>query len=368
MKFVCDASSLSEKLSIVQGISERRITMPILSHVLISSNENNITVTATDLENTLQTECSAIVQASGKIALPSKKLFEIIREIHSGDIEIEELDNNWVQIQSSGVNFKLAGLPAADFPSLPVQQLQNQADVQAAMLDDMIAKTFFAVSADDLRRNLAGLYLEPLDGGMLRIIGTDGHRLSYIEKKFESSLGFNTGIILPRKGVSELRKILKNTDSGQVKLTVMNNFFIAESKDITLFSRLIELEYPDYKQVVPEVSKYSFVVNRETLKTAVRRVSVLSSEKTKSIKMNIGPSNLQLLSVTPELGEAKEQIEVQYSDEPVELGFNSVYIMDVLDAIDSEQVEIEITDELSPALIRPGGDQNYVSVIMPMRV
>ncbi|NIP38175.1 MAG: DNA polymerase III subunit beta [Candidatus Dadabacteria bacterium] len=368
MKFVCDAVNLSEKLSIIQGISERRITMPILSHVLLCTDDNHITVTATDLENTLETQCSSIVQGGGKIALPSKKLFEIIREIHSGEIEIEELENNWVQIKSAGVSFKLAGLPAADFPSLPVQHLQNQVEVEAGSLDDMIAKTFFAVSADDLRRNLAGLYFEPHDDGLLRIIGTDGHRLSYVERKFENGHGFTNGIILPRKGVAELRKLLKNSGEGDIKLAVINNFFIAQSKDIRLFSRLIELDYPDYKQVVPEQSKSSFVVNRDILSAAVKRVSVLSSEKTKSIKMNISSNSVQLLSVTPELGEAKELIDVEYSDDPVELGFNSVYIMDVLDAMDSEQVVIEITDELSPAIIKPTGQQDYVSVIMPMRV
>ena len=342
--------------------------MPILSHLLIHANDGLITVTATDLENTLETGCDAIVHDGGRIALPSKKLFEIIREINSGEIEISELENNWVQIVSAGVSFKLAGLPARDFPSLPAQDLQQEVQVSASSLDDMIAKTFFAVSTDDLRRNLAGLYFEPHNDGHLRVIGTDGHRLSFIERKFEGGLGFDKGIILPRKGVVELRKLLKNSGSGDIKISVLNNFFIAQSGNIKLFSRLIELEYPDYKQVVPEQSKFSFVVNREVLKGAVRRVSVLSSEKTKSIKMNISSAKIQLVSVTPELGEAKEEIDVQYSDDPVELGFNSVYLMDVLEAIDTEQVVIEITDELSPALIKPMGEQEYVSVIMPMRV
>ena len=368
MKFVCDATKLSETLSIVQGISERRITMPILSHLLISANDKLITVTATDLENTLETKCDVLVHSGGKIALPSKKLFEIIREIHGGEIEIEELENSWVQILSGGVSFKLAGLPARDFPSLPTQDLQQQVRVQASSLDDMIAKTFFAVSTDDLRRNLAGLYFEPHGDGLLRVIGTDGHRLSFVEKKFENGLGFNEGIILPRKGVVELRKLLKSSGNGDIKISVSNNFFIAESGNIKLFSRLIELEYPDYKQVIPEQSKFSFTVNREVLNGAVRRVSVLSSEKTKSIKMNLSSSKIQLVSVTPELGEAKEEIDVEYTDDPVELGFNSVYLMDVLEAIDTEQVVIEITDELSPALIKPMGEQEYISVIMPMRV
>jgi DNA polymerase-3 subunit beta len=368
MKFVCDAANLTERLSVVQGISERRITMPILSHLLISADDNQITVTATDLENTLETQCNAMVHGGGKIALPSKKLFEIIREIQSGEIEIEELENNWVQIVSSGVSFKLAGLPAIDFPSLPTQDLQQHVQVQASSLDDMISKTFFAVSSDDLRRNLAGLYFEPHEDGLLRVIGTDGHRLSFIEEKFEGGLGFNKGIILPRKGVVELRKLLKNSESGDIKLSVSNNFFAAQSDHIKLFSRLIELEYPDYKQVVPEQSKFSFIVNRDVLNGAVRRVSVLSSEKTRSIKIKISTSKVQLVSVTPELGEAREEIDVEYSGDTVELGFNSVYIMDVLEAIDSEQVIIEITDELSPAIIKPDAEQEYISVIMPMRV
>lgn len=368
MKFVCDSTRFSETLSIMQGISERRATMPILSHLLISANNNLIIITVTDLENTLETQCDAQVEGTGKIALPSKKLFEIIREIQKGPIEVEELENNWVQIVSTNVNFKLAGLPARDFPSLPTQDLYDEVQVKASSLDDMIAKTFFAVSNDDLRRNLAGLYFEPHEDGLLRVIGTDGHRLSYVERKFEKGLGFKQGIILPRKGVVELRKLLKNSESGDIKISVVNNFFIAHSDNIKLFSRLIELEYPDYKQVVPEQSKFSFVVNRDVLHRAVRRVSVLSSEKTKSIKMNISSSKVQLVSVTPELGEAKEEIEVEYSDEAVELGFNSVYIMDVLEAIDKEDVVIEISDELSPALIRPKGEEEYVSVIMPMRV
>lgn len=368
MKFVCDAAGFSERLSTVQGISERRITMPILSHVLVTANVNNITITATDLENTVQTECSAMIQSGGKIALPSKKLYEIIREIHSGDIEITQLDNNWVQIQSAGVSFKIAGLPAADFPSLPVEDGNDSVQVNSSQLEDMISKTFFAVSTDDLRRNLAGLYLEPYNENTLRVIGTDGHRLSFVQSNFGNGVGFTSGIIVPRKGVVELRKILKVSSQEEIKFSVVNNFLIAEAEHIKLFSRLIELEYPDYKQVIPDQSKYSFQVNREALQSAVRRVSVLSSEKTHSIKMNLSDSKLQLLSVTPEIGEAREEIQVDYTDEPVELGFNSLYIQDVLEAIDTDMVTVQITDELSPAILKPAESEDYISVIMPMRV
>ena len=366
MDIKCISSDLSDVLSIVQGVSERRATMPILSHIHLSTEESGLKIVATDLETTIEAWCKSEIRSHGSIALPSKKLFEIIREMPKGDISLKLIENNWIQITNEKASFKIAGLPATDYPAVPEQDLSGLSEIDARLLDDMISKTIFAIAADDLRRNLAGIYVEPCENNTLRIIGTDGHRLSYVQNKLESNHLVERGIIVPRKGVIELKKLLRSADKVGIK--VFSSFLVAVFDHCKLYIRLIEQDYPDYKQVIPKESRISLILDREDFLTALRRVAVFSSEKTKSIKMILDESKLDLIAITPEVGEATEQISVDYSGDKLELGFNSTYIMDVMDAINEKNVVIKVTDELSPALIMPQDNEDYISVIMPMRV
>jgi len=212
----------------------------------------------------------------------------------------------------------------------------------------MISKTIFAVSPDELRRNLAGIFFEVSSEKNLRLVATDGHRLSLVEKKIEGGVKFDKGFVVPKKGVAELRKVLRG-----------DNFFMAEGENIVLIARLIDADFPDYKQVTPEVTKVTIKIGRDELLSALKRVSILSSEKTRSVKLNIEKDVMTLASVSPEFGEAKESIALEYSGEPAELGFNARYLMDVLEAITQEKVQIGLIDELSPAVIKPDDDEVY---------
>ncbi len=366
MKFKTQVEEFSQKLGLVQGISERRATMPVLSHVLVTIKNGKIEISSTDLETTMSTWCDAEVIEEGSLAIPARKLYEVVKELPSGEVEVEEIGNHWVEIRSSSANFKIAGLPSEDFPIVPELDSDNLFGVESFLIEDMISKTIFAVSPDELRRNLAGIYFEESSDKNLRLVATDGHRLSLVEKKVDGGVKFDKGFVVPKKGVAELRKVLRLSQT--VKIGVGHNFFMAEGENIVLIARLIDADFPDYKQVTPEVTKVSISIGKDELLSALKRVSILSSEKTKSVKLNIEKGTMTLVSVSPEFGEAKESIDINYSGEDAELGFNARYLMDVLEAITQEKVQIGLIDELSPAVIKPDDDEVYVSVIMPMRV
>lgn len=366
MKINVDKETLSEKLSMVQGIAEKRATMPILSHVLISPQENGIQITATDLETTLSVECEATADDKKALALPARKLFDIVRELPEGELKIEEIKNNWVEITTSSAAFKLAGLPADDFPVVPEVSTDNIFEIDSETLENMISKTIYCVSGDELRRNLSGIYFEKLDGKKLRLVATDGHRLSYVEKELENDVVLNDNVLVPRKAVSELRRLLKYGEKLQIGCE--KNFFITVTNGIKLFSRLIDADFPDYNQVVPKSTKSKIVLNRDQLLSALKRVSLLSSEKTRSVKMNLSSNSLTLSSVSPDVGEARESLPLKFDGGDLEIGFNARYLLDILESIDEEDIDMELTDELSPTVLKPLDSTDYLCVVMPMRV
>ncbi len=366
MKLSIDISRLSEKLGLIQGIAERRATMPVLSHVLINALKEGVELTVTDLETTMIARCDAEVSKVGGLSLPAKKLYEIVHELPAGTIEIEEIGNHWVELRSSSTTFKVAGLPSDDFPVIPKFSSDHLFSAPCSKVDEMIAKTIFAVSPDELRRNLAGIYFEKNGKSNLKLAATDGHRLSIVESDLSTEIKLQNNVVVPKKGVSEFRKMLKL--GKVVNIGCEKNFFIAMDDGIILLVRLVDAEFPDYKQVIPKSTKTSFELGRAELLNALRRVSILSSEKTKSVKLNINKNGMTLVSVSPEVGEAKEVMPFEYTGEEIELGFNAKYLMDVLEVITEEKVELGLSDELSPAVLKPVGDENYLSVVMPMRV
>ena len=368
MKFRVEAIKLAERLGLIQGIAERRATMPILSHVLVSASGGKIKLTATDLETTMTTWCDVSILKDGSITLPARKLYEIVKELPlQGEIDIEEIGNHWTQIKAQSAIFKIAGLPAEDFPSIPQLPSDNLFRVESRVLDDMIGKTIFAVSPDDLRRNLSGIYFEKKEGRTLRLVATDGHRLSLVEKGIEDDIKLKRGVVVPKKGVMELRKMVKLDED--VKIGCGKTDFIACSSGISLIVRLIDAEFPDYRQVVPQNTKVTVHVKREEFLSALRRVSILSVERTRSVKMSVESGKMTLASVSPELGEAKEVVPIDFTGDYLELGFNARYLMDVLEVISGDVIQLGITDELSPVVIKPVGEEEvYISVIMPMRV
>ena len=369
MKLSIEKNVLLEKLNLVQGIAERRATMPILSHILFKCSESRVNITATDLETTLSTWAEAEIEKNGNVsgmAIPARKLYEIIKELPEGTIEIEEIKNNWIELKTSSGNYKIAGLPGDDFPILPEIQTDDFFTIDTGILDELISKTIYSVSPDDLRRNLAGIYFEKTENGSLRLVATDGHRLSLAEKKTDEDVVLKSNVLVPRKAVSELRKLLKQLKS--IKIGYEKNFFITTGEDLVLFSRIIDADFPDYKQVIPENSEIEIILSRDVFLSALKRVCVFSSEKTKSVKLNLENNSITLTSVSPDVGEAKESFNVDYQGEPKEVGFNGNYIIDVLETMSESEIKFLLTDELSPTVLKPAENDNYISVVMPMRI
>jgi DNA polymerase-3 subunit beta len=351
-----------------QSIVERRNTMPILANVLVESHRGDIRVTATDLEVGVRGNVEGEVLKEGSVTVNAKKLYEITRELPEEQMQLKRLDNDWVEIRSGKSAFKIVGLDAREFPQFPKIDAKALSTTPGATIKEMIERTIFAVSTDETRYSLNGVFIEEADSGKIRMVATDGHRLSYDERSL-GSVGLAKGVILPRKGVSELKKLLESGSDGAVSLGFRENMALAVKERVELFMRLIDGDFPDYTKVIPKGNPNVAKVAQDELLQALRRVSILSSERYKGIKMEFDQSKLSLSASNPDLGEAVEEIAIDYEGKPITIGFNARYMIDALSVLGSEgEVDIELKDELSPSIIRKAGSEGYLYVLMPMRL
>jgi DNA polymerase III subunit beta len=370
MEFTIERDELMQGLYLTQGIVERRTTIPILANVLLDSGPDGVTIAATDQEVGVRRKCEAKVKKKGALTTGARKLNEIVRECPAGPLAIRSLENNWIEVSAGKARFKIVGLDPKEFPAMPSAEPEkdgNHITVPAGMLREMIERTMFAVSVDETRMNLSGIYLERPQAGKLRIVATDGHRLSMITRTVEGASA-GSGIIIPRKGVVEISKVMETGDEP-VSLTLQGGVAHATRGVVELSMRLVEGEFPDYKQVVPQKSDRRLSVGVEPLLAALRRVSIVSSERTRGIKMQMDPGRLEISSINPDLGEASEEIAVDWEGDTFNIGFNAKYLMDVLGVLQpSAHVEIGFNDEVSPGVLRCEGDTDYLYVVMPMRL
>lgn len=351
-----------------QGIVERRNTMPILANVLIESHQGRIRLTATDLEVGVRGSVDGEVVQEGTITVNAKKLYEIVREAPEEALQLKRLDNDWVEIKSGKSVFKIVGLDSREFPQFPNFAKEALFSIPCNVLREMIERTLFAVSTDETRYSLNGVYVEQAASGAVRMVATDGHRLALIEKHV-GSLGLEKGVILPRKGLTEVRKLLEGGEEGLVALGFKENMGLIVKDEVELFMRLIDGDFPDYTKVVPKDNSQAVKMERDELLHALRRVSILSSERYKGIKLDFNKGRLSVSASNPDLGEATEEIEVDYQAGPLTIGFNAKYLLDVLGVLEGAgEVEISFKDALSPSLIKKGGDESYLYVVMPMRL
>jgi DNA polymerase-3 subunit beta len=351
-----------------QSIVERRNTMPILANVLIEAQKMNIRVTATDLEVGVRGEVEGEVPKEGTITVNAKKLYEIIREVPSDQVQIKRLENDWVEIRSGRSVFKIVGMDAKEFPQFPKFDDAGLSTTPSSALREMIERTIFAVSTDETRYSLNGVFVEQGEAGKVRMVATDGHRLAY-EERVIGSLGLNKGVILPRKGLAELRKLLESSDDGVVSLGFKENMGLVRKDKVDLFMRLIDGDFPDYTRVIPKGNPQIAKLDHDELLQALRRVSILSSERYKGVRVEFSPGKVTISANNPDLGEAAEEIEGEYRGKSLSIGFNARYLMDVLGVLSGDgEVEIELKDELSPSVIRKNGVEGYLYVLMPMRL
>ena len=369
MEFTARKEELLKELSLIQGVVERKNTIPVLANVLIEAEDSVVELAATDLDVGLRCRLPAKVKDAGSLTLSAKKLFEIVRAVSKAEINVKELENYWASITSGKSYFKIVGLAKADFPSLAEPPKEPTAVIPGGVLREMIRKTSFAITADDSRYFLNGARLEiSVDG--FRMIATDGHRLAYINIAVKSgATGDTLSVTVPKKTLLELVKVLGESD-GDVEFSQSENHLFFRVKARLLVSKRVEDQFPAYDKVIPQGNDKIVICSRDALGGALRRVSLLANERSRAVRLAIKAEKIEISSQSPELGEAKEEIAAEYEGEDIEVGFNGQYILDFLSVEESEKVKFELKDDSSQCLLRPndsGKEIDYRYVVMPMR-
>lgn len=373
MELTFEREELWEAMQIAGNVAASRNTLPILSNVLIKTVNNHIQLAATDLEVGVKSAVQGEIVEAGSITVPAKKLVDIVRELPSAKVKLTTLANDRIEINCESARFRMVGLTDEEFPPLP--EIGDDFFVMDSnILRSMIHKTAFAVSTEETRHFLNGVYLN-VTSDFIKMVATDGRRLAVATQNQPHSVEEEIGVIIPTKAINNILRTFSG--GGEIKIALLENQIAFASESITLISRLIEGEYPDYNAVMAPVlsNEIELVANTEQLLSVIRRVSLLANPNTPSIRVESKEAELNVSASTPELGEAQEQMEVSSSGGNVEIAFNARFIMDVLRNIDSDDVLLKFRDSLSPVLVKPSKDseeeddkQDYMCVIMPMRV
>ena len=371
MEFRIERDNFVKGLFRSQSVVEKKGTMPILLNVFIETKEDGISITATDLEVGTKGFYPAKIIKPGSITLSAKKLYEVVKELPEKDVSFRLKENQWVEICSGKSFFNIMGISGETFPSFPAYEEEEFIGLEAPILREMVDKTLFAVSSDESRFNLTGVFFarrESEEGKSIRMVATDGYRLSLIDRPFAKEIsGMENGILLPKKGLLEMTKLL-DEEGSEIWVKLKNNNFVVKKDNVVLIMRLLDAEFPDYTQVIPSKTKRHVKITRQQLVESLKRVSILSSEKTKGVKFHFSPDLLELSSYNPDFGEAKEEFSVDYKGEDLSVGFNYRFVLEVLNILGSEEIMFDLEDGVSPAIIRPVNDDKHTCVVMPMRI
>lgn len=367
MKITIAKDQIISGLQSVQNVVGSRTTLPILSNVLVHAENGRVEFTATDLDVTVACSVDAKVEKSGATTIPVKKLFGIVRELN-GEIEIETDDKNITTIRSAGSFFKVHGLAADEFPPLPKFKDDKKVALTQENIRAMLKKTSFAVSTDESRYVLNGIFISLKDSKMT-LVATDGRRLALVDEEVNLGEKSTGEFIVPAKAVNELHRLLQ--EKGEVELKFGENqasFALKDEKgfSVLLITKLIEGNYPNYKQVIPGEAKERIPLNREEFLAALRRAEIMTSEKANSVKLTFGRNALAITANSPEVGEARESLAVNYKGKEMAIAFNPRYLIDPLTALTEDEVYLELIDELSPGVLKINGP--FLYVVMPMRL
>ncbi len=367
MKITITKDQIITGLQSVQNVVSTRTTLPILSNVLLHADKGRVEFTATDLDVTVACSVEAKVEKSGSTTVPVKKLFGIVRELN-GEIEIETDEKNVTSIRSGGSFFKIHGLAADEFPPLPKFKDDKKVSLTQETIRSMLKKTSFAVSTDESRYVLNGIFIS-LKEGKMTFVATDGRRLALVDEEVELSEHSTGEFIVPAKAVNELTRLLQATGEVELKFGENQASFALKNENgfsVLLITKLIEGNYPNYKQVIPGEAKERIPLGREELLAALRRAEIMTSEKANSVKMSFGKNTLAITANSPEVGEARETLAVNYKGKEMAIAFNPRYLIDPLAALSEDEVFIELIDELSPGVLKINGP--FLYVVMPMRL
>ncbi len=367
MKFSIQRDFLLNALQKLSSVIEKKHTLEILGNVLFETKGNALCLTGSDMETGIQISLDAEVHTPGKMTLSTKHILDITKELPNEVMHFTLKPNFWVEITCKKAKFNVVSLSAEGYPSLPIFEEKNYVHAHSEKLLEMIQRTEFAVSTDVTRYHLNGVYFEILDRGLIRMTATDGHRLAYIDHEiFSKEIDLKRGVVIPRKGLQELYKMLQGTKT--IGLAFEKGLLFVQGENSYLFIKLIEADYPDYRQVIPKALDKKAVIDRDELNSALKRVSLMAHEKSKGVKFTFQPGLLSIMSSNPDMGEARDEIAIEYQGEIVEIGFNAAYILDSLSVTKEKEIEFNFKDKTKPGMLQPKGIQNQCYIVMPMRI
>ena len=366
MKFSIQREDFLKPLQQVIGVVERRQTLPVLGNVLLNANRKSVQLTATDLEVELQSHVNVAVTETGDITLPARKLLDICRTLPAEaqlDISVKK---DRALVRSGKSRFTLSTLPATEFPVIDKIKSARKFSLQESALHGLIERTAFAMAQQDVRYYLNGLMLESVTG-TLRAVATDGHRLAMCELMADVGEGVDQQVIVPRKGIQELQRLLEQKDAD-IQVEIGSNHIRIITDELRFTSKLIDGRFPDYQRVMPKNADKRLLINRDLLRHALTRTSILSNEKYRGIRLELSENNIKIQAHNPEQEEAVEEIDANYDSDAIVVGFNVTYLLDVLNAINTDDVEMFLSDGNSSALINKPGDENCRYMVMPLRL
>ena len=372
MKSIINRASLLKPLGHVQSVVERRNTIPILSNVLLNGSNGRLSLTATDMDMDIIETVDCNVIKEGTVTIPAHTLYDIIRKLPDGcDVSIEsDNEGGFISVEAGRSNFTLPVLPADEFPTMSGNELSCSFNMPAADVRVFIDRTRFAISSEETRYYLNGIYIHATESNgdpVLRAVATDGHRLARVELPLPEGARQMPSVIVPRKAVVEIRKLIEDTESD-VSISLSESKLCFTIGDTVLTTKLIDGTFPDYERVIPTGNDKLMNVNCRELAEVVDRVATISTEKSRSVKLQLKTRTLVLSANSPESGTAREELEVQYESEDLEIGFNSRYLLDITNQIEGENIEFSLADPGSPTIVRDQDDSTSLYVLMPMRV
>jgi DNA polymerase III subunit beta len=368
MKLTISKEQILNGLQAVQNVVSSRTTLPILSNVLLRAKEGTLEMTATDLDVTVCCAVAATVQRAGETTVPVKKLFGIARELAAVELEMEVDEKNGCRIKAGPSYYRINGLAAEEFPPLPQFAESRQLSLAQAKFKGMLRRTSFAVSTDETRYVLNGIYSSLKDHKMT-MVATDGRRLALTDEEVDIAADVQADFIVPTKAINELNRLLQTEGEVEIKVTDNQASFKLSGNgglSVLLMTKLVEGSYPNYRQVIPSEAGERIALVREELLQALRRAEIMTSEKSNSVKLSFTKNNLAITANTPEVGEGRESLAINYKGKDLAIAFNPAYLMDPLKALESDEIFLELIDELSPGVLRTNGP--FLYVIMPMRM
>lgn len=373
MDFTIKRDVFLEGVQKTLGIVDKKTTLPILNNILLEAEDNSVRIVATDREISLIARYEAVVTEAGKITLSAKKLYEMIREIQGENVHFETDSRNIVTLTCQKAVYRIMGISADEYPSVVAEENIPLFPISGTLIKEMIRKVFFAMSTDELRRNLNGIFVQTekrQEGCTIRMVATDGHRLSLAYKNLDLTefIDIPVGIILPRKGVGEIRKVVED-NPDQVSIGLMGQMFIVQTGNVLLKVSLINAEYPDYRRVIPTEKGTVLFLPKDGFLHALRRMwVVVSAEEFRTVLLSIAENRMVLQSQNADVGEAKEDIDVSYDGEKLEVGYNADYLIDAIEVIDEETIAFELGAGRKPGIVRSASHDEYLCVVMPLMI